>query len=340
MSQELAPPIALFRLVTGYYVSRSIHVVAKLGIADLLNQGPMNSEELATAAGVHGPSLRRVMRLLVSSGVFAEDDESKFKLTPIGECLRAGAPNSMHATALLFGGMAQEAWRDLLHSVRTGEPAFQRVFGLDTFAYMTKHPEEAANFDRAMGSFTSQIGAAVASVYSFSQFHTVVDVGGGTGALLAAILRTDQRVRGILFEQPEVADRARAEIRKLGLDHRCDVRSGNFFQEVPTGGDCYVLKHVVHDWDDERAIEILRSCHRAMHTEARLLILEGIYPPSIDKSDASIGATSNDVNMLVCTGGRQRTEAEFRALLDASNFRLTTVTPTPARISVIEGSRM
>jgi O-methyltransferase domain/Dimerisation domain len=340
MRQELPAPMALFRLITGYYVSRSIHVAAELGIADLLSQAAMNSEELSAATGAHAPSLQRVVRLLVSTGVFAEDEEGKFKLTPLGECLRAEAPNSMHATALLFGGIAQEAWRDLLHSVRTGEPAFEQVFGMDTFAYMAKHPEEAANFDRAMGNFTSQIGAAVASVYSFSQFRTVIDVGGGSGALIAAILRSNPRLHGTLFDQPEVAGRAQTEIGKLGLSHRCNVIGGDFFREVPAGGDCYVLKHVIHDWDDERAVGILRSCHRAMETGARLLILESIYPPRIDQSDVSLGATSNDVNMLVCTGGRQRTEQEFRALFDASNFRLTAIIPTPARISVIESSRI
>jgi len=340
MSQELPPPVTLFRLVTGYYISRAIHVVAKLGIADLLSQTPRNCEELASAASVHAASLRRVMRLLVSAGVFAEDEDGTFKLTAIGECLRAEAPTSMHATALLFGGMAQDAWGDLLHSVRTGEPAFEKVFGMDTFAYMARHPEEAANFDRAMGSFTRQIGVAVASVYSFSQFNIIVDVGGGNGTLLATILRTDPRLRGILFEQPAVIERAKTEIRRLGLDDRCDVIGGDFFRQVPTGGDCYVLKHVIHDWDDERAIEILRSCHGAMHTGARLVILEGLYPPRVDTSDASLGATSNDVNMLICTGGRQRTEAEFRGLLAASSFRLATIIPTPARISVIEGIRI
>jgi SAM-dependent methyltransferase len=336
MSQGLPPPMALFRLVTGYYVSRAVHVVAQLGIADLLSQGSRSCDALAAATGTHGPSLQRVMRLLVSVGVLAEDQNGKFGLTPLGECLRSEAPNSMRATALLFGGMAQEAWRGLLHSVRTGEPAFQQVFGMDTFAYMKLHPEEAENFDRAMANFTAQIATAIAAVYPFSRFRTVVDVGGGNGVLLAGILRVHPTLRGILFDQPEVAERALIEIARIGVQDRCEVVGGDFFREVPTGADAYILKHVIHDWSDERAIAILRNCHSAMGQTGRLLILEGLYPFRIDISDVSVGAASNDVNMLVCTGGRQRTEQEFRGLCTAAGFNLSSITPTPARISVIE----
>jgi SAM-dependent methyltransferase len=340
MNQQLTPPIALFRLATGYYVSQAIHVVAKLGIADLLGQSVRDCGELAAATETHASALRRVMRLLVSVGVFSEEENGKFGLTPVGECLRSEVPNSMHATALLFGGMAQEAWRHLLHSVRTGEPAFEQAFGVDTFAYMAEHPEEAANFDKAMANFTGRIAGAVAAAYPFSQFRTVVDVGGGNGALLAGILSFNPALRGILFEQPQVAERAKAEFARTGLEDRCEVVSGDFFREVPVGGDAYILKHVIHDWSDEHAIAILKSCHRAMGPEGKLLVLEGIYPPGIDVSDASLSAASNDVNMLVCTGGRQRSELEFRAVYDAARFTLTRIIPTPARISVIEGVRL
>jgi predicted transcriptional regulator len=336
MSQELPPPMALFRLVTGYYVSRAVHVVAKLRIADLLSQGPLGCDALATATATHAPSLQRVMRLLVSAGVLTEDQNGMFELTPLGECLRSKAPNSMHATALLFGGMAQEAWCGLLHSVRTGEPAFQQVFGMDTFAYMKRNPEEAENFDKAMANFSAQIATAIAAVYPFSRFRTVVDVGGGNGVLLAGILRVHPTLRGILFEQPEVAERAKIEIARIGVQDRCEVVGGNFFQEVPTGADAYILKHVIHDWSDERAVEILKNCRRAICPSGKLLMVEGIYPLRIDTSDASVGAASNDVNMLVCTGGRQRSEQDFRALCKAAGFNLSSITPTPTRISVIE----
>ena len=336
-TQELPPPFALFRMVTGYYVSRAIHVAGKLGIADLLAEGPRGSDDLAKATGTHADSLRRVLRLLASAGMFVEEEDGRFALTPIGACLRSGVPGSMRAVALLFGGITQQAWGDLLHSVETGEPAFRRVFGMDSFEYMAKHPDEAANFDAAMSDFTKHIAVAVADAYDFSRFHRIVDIGGGDGTLLAGILTANSALAGVLFDLPHVAARAEEQIRELGLDGRCEIVGGDFFKEVPGGGDAYLLKHVIHDWNDARAIDILGICRRAMGAEAKLLIVEGVYPPRIDQSDESRGAAANDVNMLVCTGGRQRSEAEFRALYEAAGFRLTRIVPTWTPVKVIEG---
>jgi hypothetical protein len=334
--QELPPPFALFRMVTGYYVSRAIHVVAKLGIADLIAEGPRGHDELAKATATHADSLRRVLRLLASAGVFIEED-GKFALTPVGACLRSDVPGSMRAAALLFGGITQQAWGDLLHSVETGEPAFRRVFGMEPFDYMEEHPAEAANFDAAMADFTKHIAIAVAAAYDFSPFRRIVDVGGGNGALLAGILSASPKLTGVVFDLPKVAARATKRIRELGLAGRCEAVGGDFFKEVPGGGDAYLLKHVIHDWNDDRATEILRTCRRAMGAEAKLLIVEGVYPRRVDQSDESRGAAANDVNMLVCTGGRQRSEAEFRGLYDAAGFRLTRIVPTQTPVKVIEG---
>ena len=314
-TQQIPPSFALFRMVTGYYVSRAIYVVAKLGIADHLSEGPRRVDDLAAATGTHAPSLKRVLRLLASVGVFTEEADSRFALTPIGACLRAGVPGSMRAAALLFGGITQQAWADLQRSVETGEPAFRRVFGMHSFDYMAQHPDEAANFDAAMADFTKHIAAAVVAAYDFSPLHRIVDVGGGNGTLLAGILTANPALAGMLFDLPQVADRAIAPMRELGLADRCEIVGGDFFKAVPGGGDAYLLKHVIHDWNDDRAAEILRNCRRAMGAEAKLLILEGVYPPRIDQSDESRGAAANDVNMLVCTGGRQRSETEFRHLL-------------------------
>jgi hypothetical protein len=333
----LPPPQALFRLATGYYVSRAIWVVATLGIADLLAAGPRDVAALAAATATHAGALRRVLRLLASVGVFTEDEEGRIALTPIGDCLRAGVPGSMRAGALLFSGWTQDAWSDLLYSVRTGEPIYPYRFGMDVWTYTAQHPEDAALFDEAMADFTRQIAIAVAAAYDFSPFKTIVDVGGGAGALLAGILAATPTARGVLFDRPDVAERAMAELARRGLVGRCAVVGGDFFHEVPAGGDAYLLKHVLHDWNDERAAAILRTCRRAIGAGARLLVVEGVYPPRIDESDASRGAASNDVNMLVCTGGRQRSEAEFRTLFEAAGFRLIRITPTPARIGVIEG---
>ena len=336
-TQQIPPSFTLFRMVTGYYVSRAIYVVAKLGIADHLSEGPRRVDDLAAATGTHAPSLKRVLRLLASVGVFTEEADSRFALTPIGACLRAGVPGSMRAAALLFGGVTQQAWGDLRRSVETGEPAFRRVFGMDSFDYMAQHPDEAANFDAAMADFTKHIATAVVAAYDFSPFRRIVDVGGGNGALLAGILKANSSLAGVLFDLPQVADRAIAPMRELGLADRCQIVGGDFFKAVPGGGDAYLLKHVIHDWNDDRAGEILRNCRRAMGAEAKLLILEGVYPPRIDQSDESRGAAANDVNMLVCTGGRQRSEAEFRHLYEAAGFRLTRILPTQTPVKVIEG---
>ena len=336
-TQQIPPSFALFEMVTGYYVSRAIFVVAKLGIADHLSEGPRRVDDLAAATGTHAPSLKRVLRLLASVGVFTEEADSRFALTPIGACLRAGVPGSMRAAALLFGGITQQAWGDLQRSVETGEPAFRRVFGMDSFDYMAQHPDEAANFDAAMADFTKHIATAVVAAYDFSPFRRIVDVGGGNGALIAGILKANSTLAGVLFDLPQVADRAIAPMRELGLADRCEIVGGDFFTEVPVGGDAYLLKHVIHDWNDDRAGEILRNCRRAMGAEARLLILEGVYPPRIDQSDESRGAAANDVNMLVCTGGRQRSGAEFRHLYEAAGFSLTQILPTQTPVEVIEG---
>src|SRR5262245_39808112 len=246
MIDDLPPPMALFRMASGFYLSRTLYIAAKLGIADLLAHGPRSHGELAEATGMHAPSLRRVLRLLASVAVFSEEADGRFAQMPIGACLQADVPGSMHAMALLFGGITDKAWSDLLYSVETGKPAFNHVFGMDSFSYMAQHPEEAANFDKAMSDFATQIAVAVTAVYDFSTFRTVVDVGGGNGSLLAGILRANPSLRGIVFEQPHVAERAKERLRDDGLADRCDVVGGDFFREVPGGGDAYLLKHVIH----------------------------------------------------------------------------------------------
>jgi O-methyltransferase domain/Dimerisation domain len=337
-AQNLPPPFALFRMISGFYVSRAIYVMARLGIADQLSEGPLDAEELAKHSKVYAPSLKRVLRLLVTAGVLTEDDKGRFTLTPIGDCLRAGAPDSMRAAALLFGGITERAWGDLLYSVETGEPAFRRVFGKDSFAYLAEHPEEAANFDAAMSAFTGPIATVVAAVYDFSQVRHVVDVGGGNGTLLAGILKAHPSLRGTLFDLPEVVERTRPRLPELGLADRCDTVGGDFFAEVPAGADAYLLKHVIHDWNDDRALAILDNCRKAMSASAKLLIVEGVYPQSIDQSEASRGAAANDVNMLVCTGGRQRSEPEFQSLYAAAGLRLSRIITTELPYaSIIEG---
>ena len=315
----LPPQVVLYQLAAGHYLSHALNLAAKLGIADLLADGPREAQQLADATDTHAPSLRRVLRLLVSAGV----------------------PGSARAMVMLFGGdRVQNAWRDLEYCVRTGNPVFRKRGLEDPFKDPERSGEESANFDAAMADMTRIAAISVAAAYDFEGIRTLVDVGGGNGALLIGILKAHSDLRGIVFDQPAAAQRARQQIAEHGLSDRCDAVGGDFFAEVPRGGDAYVLKHVIHDWDDERAVAILRNCHRAMNENGKLLVVEGVYPEQIDRSLDSRGAAANDVNMLVNTGGRQRSEAEFRSLYDAAGFKLTRIVPAQgARLGVIEGVR-
>jgi hypothetical protein len=339
-SKELPPQSALYGLITGYHLSYAIHVAAKLGLADLLADGPRHYTELATATGTHAPSLNRLLRLLVNAAVFTEDDQKRFGLTPIGACLRADAPDSMRAPALFWGeSRLQLVWSRLLRCVQTGKPAFPQTFGTDAFSYLSQHGEDADMFDQGMAAWTQQTACAVSAAYDFSQFGVVVDVGGGSGTLLASLLTAHENLRGVLFDLPHFTALGENRLAQLGLASRCKIASGSFFEEVPAGGDAYVLSNVIWDWDDDRARVILRNCHAAMAANSKLLVIEAVYPARIDRSPASRAAVSTDVNLMVCTGGCQRSEEEFRALFDSVGFKLTRIVPTSTRPSVIEGLR-
>jgi SAM-dependent methyltransferase len=331
------PGILLYQMSIGHYVSRALHLAAKLGLADLLANGARSAGDLAQATGTHAASLRRVLRLLASVGVFDEQEDGSFALTPLGEALRSDVPISSRASVMLFAGVGiQDSWKELEYCVRTGQPAFRKT-SPDGDAFSHMDPEQAKVFDDAMATFAPAIAAAIAAAYDFSALGTLVDVGGGNGALLIGILGAHPRLRGVVFDRPEPAERARKKLAETGLESRCQVVAGDFFEAVPSGGDAYILKHVIHDWVDERAVTILRNCRRAMGPKARLLIAEGVYPPRIDRSLEGRGAAANDVNMLVATGGRQRSESEFRSLYEAAGFELTRIVETPARLCVIEG---
>jgi SAM-dependent methyltransferase len=336
-SNNVPPGVALFLLMTGHYVSQAVYVAAKLGIADLLKNGPRHYTQLAEASGAHPSSLHRLLRLLAAAGVFSDEEGGNFALTSMGDCLRSDVPGSMRTGALLWAGPPlTDAWRDLLHSVNTGEVSFERVFGNDVFSYMAKRPEEATVFYEGMSMGAPEICAAVAAAYDFSQFGTVVDIGGAYGVFMIAILRAYPAVRGVVLDLPHVAERTRKEIEAAGLAERCKVVPGDFAEAVPSGGDAYVLKHVIHDWDDERSIKLLKNCRRVMAPEAKLLIVQSELPARIQVSLPHLIATGNDVNMLVVTGGRERTKIEFAALCEAAGLELNRVIATQALVSVIE----
>jgi len=273
--------------------------------------------------------LRRVLRLLVSAGVFAERADGRFELTPVGAALRSG-PGSMRASVLLFAGPGQWAvWGDLLTTVRTGEPALERVFGVGPFEYFAARPDEAAVFDQAMAAYTATVARVVAGAYDFARLRAILDVGGGDGTLVTGILSATPGLRGATFDLPRLADRARARIRDAGVADRCEFVGGDFFEAVPPGYDAYLLKHVIHDWNDERATRILATIRAAMAPGARVLLIESLYPARIDTGLESRSAAANDCNMMVATGGLQQTEAQFRDLFAAAGLRLTRVIPTP-----------
>jgi O-methyltransferase domain/Dimerisation domain len=327
------PLAELMRLINGYQVSQAIHVAATLGIADLLKDGPRRSEDLATTTGCHGRSLYRLLRALAAIGVFHEDSEQRFALTAMGECLRTDVANSAVGWAAFVGRpYVWQAWASLVHSVRTGENAFRHLHGTDVWHYRAEHPEDAAIFNRAMTAIARASVDAVVGSYDFAGLGCIVDVAGGHGALLAGILRAHPAAHGILFDQPHVVVGADALLGEAGVAERCEVVGGSFFDAVPAGGDAYILKSILHDWDDEPAAAILATCRRAMSPPAKLLVVEHLIAPPNEVPEAKF----SDLNMMVSPGGEERTREEFATLFAAAGFRLAATVPTGTRLSVIE----
>jgi len=325
----------MLQMIQSFWVSRALHVAAELGVPDLLKDGPRNSEELANATGTHAPSLYRVLRALGSVGVFAEDDEERFTLTPLGNTLCTDAPGSLRHFAIeVLGQNHYNAWDRVMYSVKTGATAFNHVYGVSKWQFHAEHTEEARIFDEAMASFNTVVAGAVVGSYDFSSSEKLVDVGGGDGSFLAAILEANPRLRGVLLDQRHVTDSAQRRFKRLGMAERCEVVAGDFFSSVPNG-DTYILKWIVHDWDDPFSAAILKNCCFAMSDGGRVLIVESVLQPG---GTTSFGKFM-DLNMLVMTGGRERTEAEYRALLGCAGLKLTSIMPTPTEISVIEAVR-
>lgn len=330
---EAPPEMALLQLVTGYWVSQAIYVAARLGIADLLKDGAKSSEELAAATGTHAPTLYRLMRALVSVGLFTETDGGRFELTPVGAALQSSAGSARSMTIHLLEKPSWQAWGELMHSVRTGETGFLHAHGMEVFPYYSQHPESAAPFNEAMTELSKIVCDAVARAYDFSPYAKVVDVGGGHGSLLAAILKASPQTEGVLFDIPQVVEGARrGPLAAEELAGRAEIVEGDFFTSVPEGGDAYVMKHIIHDWDDERAIVILKNINRVIKPGGKLLLIEQVITP-----DGGTFSTGSDLHMLIMTGGRERTEEEYRTLFAAAGFELTRVVPTESLVSLVEG---
>jgi hypothetical protein len=321
-------------MMTGYWVSQGVYVAAKLGIADLLVAGPVHYEDLARKTHTDAPSLYRIMRALASVGVFAELKAGQFALTPMASLLQSSVPNSMRSLAIMYCEEQYHAWGSLLQSVRTGQPAFEHQFGVDVFEYFRQNPEAGAIFNEAMTNWTTQASAAVAATYDFSRFGSMIDVGGNQGTLLATILRQYPTARGTLFDLPHVVATAKDHLVTAGVDSRCAILGGDFFNAVPSGGDAYLLSYVLHDWDDERCVAILAQCRKAMAANGTLLVIEMVLP---EGNEPSFGKWL-DLHMLVMASGRERTAEQYRVLLQAGGFDLKRVIPTPAGSSIVEAT--
>lgn len=322
----VTPQETMMGLISGFWVARSIYLAASLGVADVFDDRPKAIAQLAAATNTEPRSLYRLLRALSSVGIFTEVSDRCFELTPLAATLKSDSPGSMRYAALAQMGVEHSlGWSNGLHSLRTGEIAFDAAAGMSVWDYYAQHPEEGQAFSQSMTSMGTSIAQAVAETYDFSEFNTIVDIGGAQGSLISAIVRSHPHLNGILFDLPEI-------IATANVDANIQPIAGNFFESVPSGGDAYLMRWIIHDWDDEKSLMILKNCHQAMPDHGKLLLVESLIPLGNDPSPAKF----IDIIMLLMVGGRERTEEEYRSLLRASGFELTRVIPTPSMLSIIE----
>lgn len=330
---QAAPRQEMMRMIHGFMLSQAIYVAAKLGLADILKDGPRSSEELAYATCMHTPSLYRVLRALATIGVLRETETGTFSLTPMGETLRTDVVGSLRPLAICMGGQCNwQAWGDILYSIKTGESAFEHVFGTGFFQHLDRHPENAKMFVAALNCCATLYNEAIVAAYDFSRFEKIVDVGGGEGKLAAAILKANPSTRGVLFDTPNLTPGAARLFEQEGVAERAETIAGDFLEAVPEGGDAYILKHIIHDWDDARAVEILKTCRRSMSADSSLLLIEEI----ITEDEGFAPAKLRDLQQMLMQGGRERSLEEYKALLEAAGFELTGVIQTQSSLSIIE----
>jgi hypothetical protein len=330
----LAPPMQMFLLSEGITIFTAIALAAELGIADLLANGPRSCDEMAQATSTHPGSLYRLLRLLSIFGIFSEVERGRFAQTPLGELLGTGTPGSLRPWVRMIGlPVWAPIWADAMHSVKTGEPSFKRTRGLELFEYLAAHPREGEIFNEAMSAFGQDVVAAVVQAYDFGSLRKIVDVGGGHGTLISAILQGNPHLNGIVFDLPHVVEGARRALTTAAVADRCEIAVGDFFESVPAGGDAYVLKWIIHDWDRLRAVAILKNCRRAIDQAGRLLLIETVIPGPGEPHPGKI----MDFVMLVGLGGQERTEQQYADLLREAGFSLSRVMPTASAMSIIEG---
>jgi hypothetical protein len=325
----------LVRLVDGFRVTQTIYAGVDLGIPDLLADGERTADDLAEASGANPSALYRLLRALASLGILHEADGRRFSLTELGQPLRANVPGSLHGWVTLQGrDYVWRSWGNLANAVREGENSFRMLHDTDIWTWRAEHPEESSIFDDAMRAMTSSANTAILAAYDFGRFGTIVDVAGGTGTLIAALLAAHPTLRGVLFDQEHVVSAAEPILSAAGVLDRCDVVAGSFFESVPESRDAYVLKWIIHDWEDEESVAILRVCRAAMGPDAVVLLIER----DLGSPNESAAAKVADLNMLVMPGGRERTVDEYAALFDEAGLRLAGVHPTATGQLVIEAA--
>lgn len=331
---EASPHQQLDKMITGYWVSQAIYAAAKFNIAEHLNDGPKSVEELAQITSTDTDALYRLLRALASVGIFAEGESRQFSLTPMAEPLRSDVPGSKRALALMAGDEQFRTWAEIDYSIQTGKIAFEKVFGKPIFDYLGENPDKARIFDAAMTGIHGRESNVILEAYDFSGFGVLADIGGGNGSLMSEMLQKHTAMKGILFDLPHVVEHAKDNIESAGVSDRCDVVGGNFFEAVPEGADAYLMRHIIHDWDDAKSLTILRNCHRVMPAESKLLLVESVIP----SGNEPFGGKFLDLVMLLIPGGKERTEEEYRALLSKAGFQLSRIVPTETEVSIIEAT--
>ncbi len=335
MNNSDSPQEKLGQMITGYWMSQAVYAAAKFGIADLLDDGPKSVDALAAASSTNEDALYRLLRALASVGLFCESGPREFSLTPLAEPLRSGVDGSIRPLALMTGDEQFRAWGEIVYSIQTGKKAFDKVHGKPIFEYLGDNPDKAQIFDDAMTGIHGRETSAIVDAYDFSGIEVLADIGGGNGSNLVEILQAYPEMKGILFDLPHVVERARERVEAGGVADRCELVGGDFFESVPVGADAYFMRHIIHDWDDEKSRTILANCHAVMPSDGKLLVVESVIPPG----NEPFGAKFLDLVMLLIPGGKGRTESEYRVLFGEAGFELSQIVGTRTELSVVEGRR-
>ena len=327
----------LIELMWSFTKPLLVYAAARLQIADLLKDGPKHAPALAETVQIEVDILHRFLRGLAWCGLLVHQSDNRFSLTPMGEFLRSDVPGSLYEHALSMGELDVPVWKNMLETMKSGETGFTLTFGMEIFDYFNQNPAIGSRFDRLMGDVTIATAASIVSTYDFSRFETVIDIGGGNGTLMVTILKANAQLHGIIFDLPQVVARTSEYLNQIGMGDRCDAVGGDFFAAVPTGGDAYMMKWVLHDWSDERSLTILKNCRAVMSENARLLVVDMVMPEQASPAAPEIML---DLHMMVMANGIERTESQFRELLSQAGFKLTRIIPIETGYCIIEGMRI